>query len=100
VAEAVKIGGFFNSGRDCTASSRILVSSRIYDDVLAQTVKAVESLTVGDPASDHGIGMGPVISGEQQERILGFGCVWINERCSRFAHQDGSLLTHFVGSDM
>ena len=72
VAEAIKIGGYFNSGQDCTASSRILVSSRIYDDVLAETVKAVESLTVGDPGTDDEIGMGPVISAEQQERILGF----------------------------
>ncbi len=72
VAEAVKIGGYFNSGQDCTASSRILVSSRIYDDVLAETVKTVESLTVGDPSTDDEIGMGPVISAEQQERIIGF----------------------------
>jgi 1-pyrroline dehydrogenase len=72
VAEAVKIGGYFNSGQDCTAASRILVSSRVYDDVLAETVKAVESLTVGDPGSDDEIGMGPVISAEQQERVLGF----------------------------
>jgi aminobutyraldehyde dehydrogenase len=35
VAEAIKIGGFFNSGQDCTASSRILVSERIWDDVLS-----------------------------------------------------------------
>ncbi len=72
VAEAVKIGGYFNSGQDCTASSRILVSSGIYDDVLAATVKTVESLTVGDPATDDEIGMGPVISAEQQDRIIGF----------------------------
>ncbi len=72
VAEAVKIGGYFNSGQDCTASSRLLVSERIYDDVVAEAVKAVESLTVGDPATDDEIGMGPVISSEQQERVLGF----------------------------
>jgi len=72
VAEAIKIGGYFNSGQDCTASSRILVSERIYDDVLSETVTAVESLTVGDPGTDDEIGMGPVISAEQQERILGF----------------------------
>ena len=35
VAEAIKIGGYFNSGQDCTASSRILVSERIYDDVVS-----------------------------------------------------------------
>ncbi len=72
VAEAIKIGGYFNSGQDCTASSRILVSERIWDDVLSATVGAVESLTVGDPATDEEIGMGPVISAEQQERVLGF----------------------------
>ena len=38
VAEAIKIGGYFNSGQDCTASSRILVSERIYDDVVSPTV--------------------------------------------------------------
>ncbi len=72
VAEAVKIGGYFNSGQDCTASSRILISERIYDDVLSETVKAVDGMSVGDPATDDDIEMGPVISQEQQERVLGF----------------------------
>ena len=72
VAEAIKIGGFFNSGQDCTASSRILVSERIYDDVVGEAVAAVESMTVGDPATDDDIGMGPVISAEQKARVLGF----------------------------
>ena len=60
VAEAIKIGGYFNSGQDCTASSRILVSEKIYDDVLSATVGAVESMTVGDPGNGrrdrHGAG--------------------------------------------
>jgi betaine-aldehyde dehydrogenase/aminobutyraldehyde dehydrogenase len=72
VAEAVKIGGYFNSGQDCTASSRVLVSERIYDDVLSATTSVVEAMTVGDPATDDEIEMGPVISQEQQERVLGF----------------------------
>src|SRR5262245_43422467 len=72
VAAAVRIGGYWNSGQDCTASSRILVSERIYDDVLGETVKAVESLAVGDPAESEEIEMGPVISQEQRERVLGF----------------------------
>jgi len=72
VAEAIKIGGYFNSGQDCTASSRILVSKAIYDDVLSETLKAVEGMTVGDPGADDEVEMGPVISGEQQERVLGF----------------------------
>ena len=72
VAEAVKIGGYWNSGQDCTASPRVLVSGEIYDDVLGETVKAVESLKVGDPAESDEIEMGPVISAAQQERVLGF----------------------------
>jgi betaine-aldehyde dehydrogenase/aminobutyraldehyde dehydrogenase len=72
VAEAVKIGGYWNSGQDCTASSRILVSDRIYDDVLAATVPVIEAMKVGDPAEGEEVEMGPVISREQQERVLGF----------------------------
>jgi betaine-aldehyde dehydrogenase/aminobutyraldehyde dehydrogenase len=72
VAEAIKIGGYFNSGQDCTASSRILVNAGLYEDLLSETVKVVEAMTVGDPATDDEIEMGPVISGEQQERVLGF----------------------------
>ena len=72
VAEAIKIGGYFNSGQDCTASARVLVDERIYDDVLSRTVDAVNGLTVGDPGTDDEIGMGPVISADQQERVLGF----------------------------
>jgi 1-pyrroline dehydrogenase len=72
VAEAIKIGGYFNSGQDCTASSRILVSKGIYDDVLSATVSVVDAMSVGDPSSDDEIEMGPVISQEQQERVLGF----------------------------
>src|SRR4029079_741196 len=62
----------FNSGQDCTASSRILVDAAIYDDVLSKAVEAVDGLSVGDPGTDDEIGMGPVISEEQQRRVLGF----------------------------
>jgi len=72
VAEAVRVGGYFNSGQDCTASSRVLVDKAIYDDVLSATTSVVEAMSVGDPAADEEIEMGPVISQEQQERVLGF----------------------------
>ena len=72
VAEAIKIGGYWNSGQDCTASSRMLVHENVYDDVLAESVKAVEAMKVADPAEGEDVDMGPVISAEQQERVLGF----------------------------
>ena len=72
VAEAIKIGGYWNSGPDCTASSRILVHEQVYDDVMSETVKALEAMKVADPAEGDDVDMGPVISKEQQDRVLGF----------------------------
>jgi 1-pyrroline dehydrogenase len=71
VAEGIKIGGYWNSGQDCTAASRVVAGPRIYDRLLEELVPAVESLHVGDPAEGE-IEMGPVISKAQQERVLGF----------------------------
>ncbi len=72
VAEAIKIGGYWNSGQDCTAASRVMAGPKIYDKLLEELVPAVESINVGDPADGDTIEMGPVISKAQQERILGF----------------------------
>jgi 1-pyrroline dehydrogenase len=72
VAEAIKIGGYWNSGQDCTASSRILVNEKVYDDVLSESVKVVEGMKVADPAEGDDVDMGPLISQEQRERVLGF----------------------------
>jgi betaine-aldehyde dehydrogenase/aminobutyraldehyde dehydrogenase len=72
VAEGIKIGGFWNSGQDCTAASRIVAGPKIYDKLLEALVPAVESLHVGDPAEGDAIEMGPVISKAQQERVFGF----------------------------
>jgi 1-pyrroline dehydrogenase len=72
VAEAIKIAGYWNSGQDCTAASRVMAGPRIYDKLLEELVPAVESMKVGDPADSEEIEMGPVISKAQQDRILGF----------------------------
>jgi aminobutyraldehyde dehydrogenase len=72
VAEGIKIGGYWNSGQDCTAASRIVAGPKIYDRLLEELVPAVESLHVGDPAEGDDIEMGPVISKAQQDRVLGF----------------------------
>jgi 1-pyrroline dehydrogenase len=72
VAEGIKIAGFWNSGQDCTAGSRILAGPKIYDALLEKLVPTIESLKVGDPADGDDVEMGPVISHDQQERVLGF----------------------------
>jgi 1-pyrroline dehydrogenase len=72
VAQGIKIGGYWNSGQDCTAASRVVAGPKIYDKLLEELIPAVESLHVGDPAQGDEIEMGPVISKAQQERVLGF----------------------------
>ncbi|MDQ3670757.1 MAG: gamma-aminobutyraldehyde dehydrogenase [Actinomycetota bacterium] len=72
VAEGIKIAGYWNSGQDCTAASRVVAGPKIYDTLLEALVPAVESLNVGDPAEGEEIEMGPVISKAQQDRVFGF----------------------------
>jgi 1-pyrroline dehydrogenase len=72
VAEGIKIAGYWNSGQDCTAAARVVAGPKIYDKLLDELVPAVEGLHVGDPAEGDEIEMGPVISKDQQERVLGF----------------------------
>lgn len=72
VAEGIKLAGYYNSGQDCTASSRILAAPAIFDALLEELVPAVESLRFGDPAEGDEIEMGPVVSAGQQERVFGF----------------------------
>jgi aminobutyraldehyde dehydrogenase len=72
VAEGIRLAGYWNSGQDCTAGSRVIAGPKIYDTLLEELVPQVESLKVGDPMSSDEIEMGSVISKAQQERILGF----------------------------
>jgi aminobutyraldehyde dehydrogenase len=72
VAEGIKIAGYWNSGQDCTAASRVVAGPKIYDKLLDELVPLVEGLHVGDPAEGDEIEMGPVISKDQQDRVLGF----------------------------
>ena len=72
VAAGIRSSAFWNSGQDCTASSRVVAGPKIYDKLVDELVPAVESLQVGDPAEGDQIEMGPVISKAQQERVFRF----------------------------
>src|SRR5579885_2845812 len=62
VAEGIRLAGYWNSGQDCTAGSRVIAGPRIYDTLLEELVPRVESLKVGDPMESDEIEMGSVIS--------------------------------------
>ena len=67
----VKAAGFFNSGQDCTAATRVIAGPKIYDNLLSTLTKTVTSVKVGNPL-EEGIEMGPMVAKEQLERVEGF----------------------------
>ena len=69
--EWIKIAGFFNSGQDCTAATRVLAGSGIHDRLVENLVPAVESMKVGDGFAED-TEMGSVVSKEQLDRVTGF----------------------------
>jgi phenylacetaldehyde dehydrogenase len=64
-------GIFFNHGQCCNAGSRLYVQKQIFDDVVAGVSRAAESIKVA-PGTDPESQMGPLISDEQFEKVLGY----------------------------
>lgn len=62
---------FFNQGQVCVAGSRLFVEEPLFDDVMDGLTQIAGSMTLGsgrNPASQ----MGPLVSKEQHDRVLGF----------------------------
>jgi 1-pyrroline dehydrogenase len=70
-AEWIQIAGFFNSGQDCTAATRVIAGPKVYDDLVSEVVSKVSEMKVGDIFDDEAA-MGSVVSATQLERISGF----------------------------
>lgn len=62
--EAVISGGFRSSGQKCTASSRVVVESAVYEEFKQRLIDASAKITVGNGLED-GIWMGPCASESQ-----------------------------------
>jgi len=59
-----------NSGQGCLLPTRLLVEDSVYDRVVEAVTAFTQSITAGDPF-DEATMLGPVISAEACERILG-----------------------------
>ncbi|WP_438990821.1 aldehyde dehydrogenase family protein [Lentibacter sp.] len=62
--------GIQNAGQTCSASSRILVQRKIYDEVTARMAERYAGLRVGQALSD--LDVGPLISAKQKAIVNGF----------------------------
>lgn len=61
----------FNSGQDCTAATRFYVQRAHLNDAIEAVVEAMRGVKIGTQYED-GAQMGPLISGVQRERVMGF----------------------------
>lgn len=78
-ARGALVGGFVNTGQDCTAATRIYVQQPLYARFVQRLLDLVAEIRVGDPASEQ-TDMGPLISAPQRARV---------ERFVERARQDG-----------
>jgi aldehyde dehydrogenase (NAD+) len=90
VAGAVD-GAFFQTGQRCTASSRLIVQSKIHDAFVEKTIAAIKALKV-DHALKEGTQVGPVVDESQMKqdedyvrigREEGAELAWGGERLNR-----------------
>jgi betaine-aldehyde dehydrogenase len=69
--ETIAGTGLYNAGQDCTAATRVLASSKIYDDVVNGLVEEAKGYKTGD-TFDPDTTLGPLNSMRQRERVEGF----------------------------
>jgi phenylacetaldehyde dehydrogenase len=77
------LAGYFNEGQCCVNGSRLYVQRSVFDEVVEGVAAAARAIKVGD-AFDPATTMGPLVSAEQHEKVLGY---------VRGAVADGATLT-------
>jgi 1-pyrroline-5-carboxylate dehydrogenase len=85
IDDAVKgtvAAAFGFQGQKCSACSRVIVHTDIYDEFVAKLKPAVEALQLGDPKDNFA--MGPVVSAKAEKSILKY---------IEIGKQEGKLLT-------
>jgi phenylacetaldehyde dehydrogenase len=64
-------GAFFLQGQNCMASTRLFVHEDVYDDVVRGVAQVASSFRLG-PGLAPDTELGPLISAEQRERVMGY----------------------------
>jgi len=69
--EGIKVGGLFNAGQDCTAATRVLCQSGIYDEFVAELARAAAETRTGYDPDDEDLFYGPINNANQLRHIAG-----------------------------
>ena len=69
--ETIAGTGYYNAGQDCTAATRVLAGSRVYDDVVSGLAEQAKGFVMGDTHSPDTT-LGPLNNPNQLARVEGF----------------------------
>jgi alpha-ketoglutaric semialdehyde dehydrogenase len=64
-------GAFGTAGQRCTATSRLIVHEKVYDEFSKKLVERAKKLKLGDP-TDPKMDVGPVASDDQMKTVMGY----------------------------
>jgi len=64
-------GCFYHQGQACESGTRLFVSEKLHDEVVARLVERAQLLVCGDPM-DFTSTQGPLVSARQRETVLGY----------------------------
>ncbi len=70
-ASSIASGIFYNAGQTCHAGSRVVVDSRVRDELLERVVALAGAMPPGDPL-DPDTKLGTIVDERQMERVLGY----------------------------
>jgi 1-pyrroline dehydrogenase len=70
-AETLKSAGYWNSGQDCTAATRVIAGPGVYESFVSKLSDQVRSIKWGDPAEADDLDMGSLIAGAQADKVEG-----------------------------
>lgn len=84
-------GALINTGQDCTAATRAIVSRDLYDDFVAGVAEVMSKIVVGEP-HDPDTDLGPLISFAHRDKVAGM--------VARAPEQGGRVVTGGVVPDL
>jgi 1-pyrroline dehydrogenase len=70
-AETLKMAGYWNSGQDCTAATRVIAGPKVYESFLDKLSEQVRSIKWGDPTEAEDLDMGSLIAPAQADKVAG-----------------------------
>jgi aminobutyraldehyde dehydrogenase len=69
VVQTVRTMGFWNTGQECGAATRILCDAPVRDRLVAQLSEAAGSIRVGGPEDGDDVEMGPLVSESHLHKV-------------------------------